>query len=84
MYTGPRRVEEVRDGTGLADGYVKGFLCTLPRQKATKSPYYYRHGEEVTYESTEKHKEWSSVPYPQLSRLERPAIFHMIHVISME
>ena len=84
MYTGPLRVEEVRDGTGLAEGYVKGFLCTLPRQKATKSPYYYPHSLEATYESTEKHKEWSLVPYPQLSHLEHPAISHMIHVISME
>ncbi len=84
MYTGPERGEEVTDGTGLAEGYVKGFLCTLPRQQSTKSPHYHPRSEEATYESTKKHKEWNLVPYPQFSRLEHSGIAHMIHVISLE
>ncbi len=35
------------------------FLCTLSRQKATKSAYAYPQGDEATYESMKKHKEWN-------------------------
>ncbi len=42
-------------------GYAKGFLCTSPRQNATKRAYYYPQGEEASYESTKKHKECNSV-----------------------
>ncbi len=50
------------DGTCLAEGYIcKGFLCTLPRQKATKSVHYYPQGNEATHENTKKHKEWNLV-----------------------
>ncbi len=41
----------------------KGLLCTLSRQKVTKSTYYYLQGDEATYESTKKHKDWNSVGF---------------------
>ena len=51
------------DGTGLAEGYAKGLLCTLPRQNATESAYCYPQGDGATYESTKKYTECNLVGF---------------------